>query len=159
MTAVLAVACGLGAAGLLALPRRPPRLPVGVRRLRAGVPLDQPEDGDRPDPSGGDPALPRRAVVMAILALGAAAILSVGAVRGAVVAVVAAPAVVLGARALARRPAALPADRSLALVLDLWAAALRAGQTVPAALAAAAPAARHPATRAALERAAGLLAL
>jgi Flp pilus assembly protein TadB len=61
-------------------------------------------------------------------------------------------------RWLQRRPARTAADRSLALVLDLAAAALRSGRPLGDALTLAAPAA-EPSTAATLRRVAGLCAL
>jgi Flp pilus assembly protein TadB len=89
---------------------------------------------------------------------GIAAIALLGPIRGLFGAAGVAPLVGAGVRALQRRPVARQPDRSLAVTLDLCAAALRAGRTPAAALAAAVPSA-EPGTAAALARVAGLLRL
>jgi Flp pilus assembly protein TadB len=82
--------------------------------------------------------------------------LAVGGLRvGAFVALGCAPVAVLSVRWLQRRPVRLAPDRSLALVLDMAAAALRSGRPLADALARAAPAGR-PEVSAALEQVAGL---
>lgn len=93
-----------------------------------------------------------------VVAVVAACVGVVGAGRGLVAAAVLTPAVVLTVRVLERRRPAPASDRSVALALDLAAAALRGGRPVGDALALAAPAA-HPSTEAVLVRVAGLLRL
>jgi Flp pilus assembly protein TadB len=90
--------------------------------------------------------------------IAAATLAALGPLRGAVSAAVLGPLTAVGLRTLQSRPPPRRADRSLALTLDLCAAALRAGRTPADAVAAAAPAADPP-TAAALLRVAGLLRL
>ena len=111
----------------------------------------------RRDQSGGPLAKPPAALLAAGI-VAAAALALLGAVTGSLAAAVLAPAAGFGLRALQRRPAPPRADRSLALALDLCAAALRAGRTSADALADGAPAA-DATTAAALIRLAGLLRL
>ena len=101
---------------------------------------------------------PRDYRAAAVLALGAAALVLLGPVRGLLAAAVLCPAVHVGLAALQRRPVARAPTRAVALSLDLCAAALRAGAPTADALDAAAPAADH-ATSDALCRVAGLLRL
>jgi hypothetical protein len=84
-------------------------------------------------------------------------VLLFGPIRGGITAIVLAPAAVLLVSWLANRPSRAPPDASLALALDLVAAALQAGQPIAAALTLAAPAASRAAPG--LLRAAGLLRL
>ncbi len=97
-------------------------------------------------------------LVVAVLGLGGACVALLGLGAGAVAAVVACPAAAFGLRVLQRRPIPLPVNRSVALALDLTAAALRAGRPLADALIAAAPAADSPVERP-LRRVAGLLRL
>lgn len=147
---VLALAT-LGA-GLVLLPRRRPPLPAGVPRLRRGA--RRATDADQRGVLAS-----RRAPPLAAAALAVACLLLLGPMRGAAAAAVVAPGAALALQALARRPPVPRIDRSLALLLDLWAAGLRAGRTVPDALVAAVPAARDVLVRQSLLRVAGLLRL
>lgn len=96
-------------------------------------------------------------VVTAVAAVIGCVVL-LGPLRGVTVAVVVGPAVLGVTRLLERRAGAPPLDRSVALALDLTAAALRGGKPLGDALSAAASAAA-PAARAELLRVAGLLRL
>jgi Flp pilus assembly protein TadB len=135
------------AAALLLLPWRRPGRQDERDALR-----DRPTD--RRDGLLAGPRAP--ALAAGLVAVAAIAVL--GPLRGAFAGAVVAPLVGAGIRVLQRRPAPEHPDRSLAIALDLCAAALRAGRTPADALAAALPAADH-ATAAALGRVAGLLRL
>lgn len=102
-----------------------------------------------------------RAVLMrraAVAGLGLACLLAGGLPAGLVLAGILCPAAAVWLERLSSRRPRRPPDRSLALVLDLCAAALHAGQPLPDALLATAPAA-DPGTCAQLCRVAGLLRL
>jgi Flp pilus assembly protein TadB len=159
---VIAVVLVLLAAAVLGAPRRRSSRtdardpgtagPAGSARRSSPLQAD-----DEPDAAQVGRRDTRRAVG-AVVALGVAAVAGLGPVMGAVTAAVACPVAFVAVRALARRPASTRPDRALALTLDLCAAALRAGRTMPDALTAAAEAAER-SSRAALIRVAGLLRL
>ena len=100
---------------------------------------------------------PVRAMVTAV-AVAISCVGVLGLTRGLVTAAVLAPAVLVTVRVHERRRPVGAPDRSVALALDLAAAALRGGRPVADALTLAAPAAQ-PATEAILMRVAGLLRL
>lgn len=128
-------------------------------------------EAEDPDPGAGAARRPPgqsgllgspRAAVGAAVAVAVAVIAVLGPVTGTFVAAGLGPLAGAGVRALQRRPAAQPPNRSLAVTLDLCAAALRAGRTPADALSAALSATQssaEPATAAALGRVAGLLRL
>ncbi|MGI8678943.1 MAG: type II secretion system F family protein [Jatrophihabitans sp.] len=156
----MTVAWLLVAFAVLLVPGRPgpgrtagPALPDAQVRSPAGPRAGNPE----PDETD-DRRRSRTGLVLAVLALGGGCVALGGPIGGTVVAAVVCPTAVLGLRALQRRPAPLPVNRSVALALDLTAAALRAGRPLADALIAAAPAADPPVERA-LRRIAGLLRL
>lgn len=129
-------------------------LPGAVVRGRSPEPV-VPRD---PKPETGAASHSRWPLGAAVLALAGALVAVFGQVVGGVIAVVVAPVAGAGLRAWLRRPVPIVADRSLALALDLTAAALRAGRPTADALTAAAPAAGGVAADALL-RVAGLLRL
>lgn len=118
-------------------------------------------------PSGGSarparlrPSRPsaRTGPLVAALVVAVLLVVLLGPLRGACAAAVLAPAAAAGSGVLARRSRRPAPDRSIALSLDLAAAALRGGRPVADALTLAAPAA-EPATAAVLARVSGLLRL
>ena len=112
-------------------------------------------------PGGHAPTGRRRAASGVALAAGATAVACVvllGLVPGLLVGAVVAAPVAAGVRYLQRRPVPVRPDRSVALALDLAAAALRAGRPLHQALLLAAPGAAGP-VRDALVRVAGLIRL
>lgn len=130
-----------GAALFLLLPVRT----MTAARPRAGRPGD---------PAGRERTLRRIAVV----GVGAACLALWGVPLGVLPAAAACPATAVALRHVHARTSAAGPDRSVALALDLAAAALRAGRPLPDALSLAAPAARA-GPAADLERVAGLLRL
>lgn len=139
----------LVAAALLLLPAR--------RRNR---PATVPGVASSPIAADDDPpmALSSAALAAAAIGLAGGCVALWGLLVGAVIAGLACPAAVFGLRRLDSRTREPPAGPSLALVLDLVAAALRAGRPLADALTAAASAA-DPAVRRVLLRVAGLLRL
>lgn len=139
---------------------------AAVWAVLAAALLALPAGLDRPAwrtvPAGpGARAHPRRPMVglaIAVGALGGACLAVFGPQSGLLAAAVLCPSAALGLRVLQRRPQRLRIDRSLALTLDLTAAALHAGRPLADALIGAAPAAGAP-VREALLRVAGLLRL
>jgi pilus assembly protein TadC len=134
-----AVPLALLAAAVWMAPTRPPA------RARAAEP------SPRRTPSG---------VLRLVLAIAVVAgcVAALGVVTGMLVAVALLPAAVYVVARLERRPTRTVADRALALSLDLFAATLRSGQPVAAALMLAAPVAGR-SRQAALSQVAGLLRL
>lgn len=139
----------LVAAALILLPtgRRDRRPPLRVDPL---VPVEA--DGDA------TLTLSPVALALAAISLAAGSVALWGLPLGAVLSGVACPVLVLGLRRLSSRTREPPPGPSLALVLDLAAAALRAGRPPPDALTAAAAAA-DPSVQRTLLRVAGLLRL
>jgi Flp pilus assembly protein TadB len=132
----------LVALALLVVPSAAPRVP--------GVTPAEAEDPD---------AAPSRALLVgATVAVGAACLALADPLGGAVTAAALCPVAWFGLARVRGRPTRPGLDASVPLVLDLTAAALRAGRPPADALAAAATAA-DPAVRRAFERVAGLLRL
>jgi hypothetical protein len=142
-----AIAAVLAGAGLLLLPTR-------SRGSAAARPAGSGGSVAGPGPARRSRVLAGAAAVLAGLAL----VVVLGTGRGLVAAGVVVPAVAVGAGRWLRRPVADRPDRTVALTLDLAAAALRSGRPAGDALLLAAPAARSD-LAVSFERAAHLLRL
>ena len=144
----------LGGAVLLLPPRSAGRRTAAVhgsmRRPVGGASESARLDRRRTSRAGG--------LAVASASVGIACLAAFGARTGVLAAAIACPVTAAVVRWLQRRPVGTAADRSLALVLDLAAAALRSGRPLGDALTLAAPAA-EPSTASTLRRVAGLCVL
>lgn len=162
MTAALTLVGLAGGTGLLLLPGRGRRLPARSAargRRRSGRPGPTGASDKLRTPGERSDATPSRGqLAVVIVAVPVACLVLLGPVHGVLVAAGLVPAGLAGLRVAARHRPRDRADRSVALVLDLAAAALRGGRPVTDALTLAAPAASD-AVRPDLLRVAGLLRL